>query len=432
VTDLAWLDAAVTSARPQAVAALMRYFRDLDRAEEAFQEASLKALKSWPQNGPPRDPAAWLIMVGRNVAIDALRRESKSEALDDEDAVSDTDDAEGALVSRLDDSHYRDDILRLLFICCHPDLPSTQQIALALRVVSGLTVSEIARAFLVSDAAMEQRITRAKRRVAEAGVAFETPGAVERSERLGTVAAMIYLLFNEGYSASGGDAHLRLPLCEEAIRLARLLLRLFPSEPEMLGLTALLLFQHARSPARLDVSGAIVLLEDQDRAKWRKEMIAEGEALIDKAMRHRRPGPYQIQAAIAALHDTAPNFDATDWVQIDGLYSGLEQLQPSPVVTLNRAVAVSKVQGADAALAMIEPLASKLSGYFHFFGLKGALLLDLGRAEEARDAFNRAIALARTPQEAAHIRLHLDRIETRGEAKRKTAGKAVKSIQMEK
>lgn len=437
MTDLAWLDAAVTSARPKAVAALMRYFRDLDRAEEAFQEASLKALKSWPQNGPPRDPAAWLIMVGRNVAIDALRRESKHEALGDEDAVSDTDDAEHALVSRLDNSHYRDDILRLLFICCHPDLPSTQQIALALRVVSGLTVSEIARAFLVTDAAMEQRITRAKRRVADAGVAFETPGAVERSERLGTVAAMIYLLFNEGYSASGGEAHLRLPLCEEAIRLARLLLTLFPSEPEMLGLTALLLFQHARSPARLDASGAIVLLEDQDRALWRRDLIAEGEALIDKAMRHRRPGPYQIQAAIAALHDTAPNFDATDWVQIDGLYSGLEQLQPSPVVTLNRAVAVSKVQGAAAALAMIEPLAPKLSGYFHFFGLKGALLLDLGRADEARDVFNRAIALARTPQEAAHIRLNLDRIEKAsnekaGRAKQKAARAAAGVVGTEK
>ena len=432
MTDLAWLDAAVTSARPQAVAALMRYFRDLDRAEEAFQEASLRALKSWPENGPPRDPAAWLIMVGRNVAIDALRRESKSEALDDEDAVSDTDDAEGALVSRLDDAHYRDDILRLLFICCHPDLPSTQQIALALRVVSGLTVSEIARAFLVGEAAMEQRITRAKRRVAQAGVAFETPGAVERSERLGTVAAMIYLLFNEGYSASGGEAHLRLPLCEEAIRLARLLLRLFPSEPEMLGLTALLLFQHARSPARLDAAGAIVLLEDQDRATWRKDLIAEGEALLDKAMRHRRPGAYQIQAAIAALHDTAPSFDATDWVQIEGLYSGLEQLQPSPVVTLNRAVAASKVRGPEAALAMIEPLAGKLSAYFHFFGLKGALLLDLGRAEEARDAFNHAISLARTPQEAAHIRLHLDRIEKADRAKRKASGRAAKPQSVEK
>jgi RNA polymerase sigma-70 factor, ECF subfamily len=209
-------------------------------------------------------------------------------------------------------------------------------------------------------------------------------------------------------------------------------LRLFPSEPEMLGLTALLLFQHARSPARLDATGAIVLLEEQDRARWRKDLIAEGEALLDKAMRHRRPGAYQIQAAVAALHDTAPSFEATDWVQIDGLYSALEQLQPSPVVTLNRAVAVSKVQGPDAALAMIEPLAAKLAGYFHFFGLKGALLLDLGRAEEARDAFNRAIALARTLQEAAHIRLHLDRIETAGNAKRKAAGRTAKPLSMEK
>jgi RNA polymerase sigma-70 factor (ECF subfamily) len=421
VTDLGWLDAAVTGARPQVMAALLRYFRDLDRAEEAFQEASLKALKSWPQNGPPRDPVAWLIMVGRNVAIDALRRERKSQALPDEHAISDLDDAEGALVDRLDDGHYRDDILRLLFICCHPELPATQQIALALRVVSGLTVGEIARAFLVSEAAMEQRITRAKRRVGAAEVPFETPGPVERSERLGAVAAMVYLVFNEGYSASGGDAHVRLPLCEEAIRLARLLLRLFPSEPEILGLTALLLIQHARSAARLDANGEIVLLDDQDRKLWDRGMIAEGTALIDKAMRHRRPGPYQLQAAIAALHATAARPEETDWVQIDLLYSTLEQLTPSAVVTLNRAVAVSKVRGAEAALAMIEPLAPKLSGYFHFFGLKGALLADLGRAREAQEAFDRAIALARTPQEAAHIRLHLDKLgeESRARAKRK-------------
>lgn len=420
MTDLAWLDAAVTGARPQAMAALLRYFRDLDRAEEAFQEASLRALRTWPQNGPPRDPAAWLIMVGRNVALDAIRREKKSEALpEDETTLSDIEDAEEALVDRLDDAHYRDDILRLLFTCCHPDLPSTQQIALALRVVSGLTVAEIARAFLVSESAMEQRITRAKRRVAEAGVAFETPGPVERSERLGTVAAMIYLLFNEGYSASGGEAHIRKPLCEEAIRLARLLLRIFPAEPEMLGFTALLMLQHARFEARLDADGAIVLLEDQDRSQWDRAMIAEGEALLDKAMRHRRPGPYQVQAAIAALHATAGRYEDTDWVQIDGLYAGLEQMQPSPVVTLNRAVAVSKVRGAEAALAMIEPLAPKLGGYFHFFGLKGALLSELGRVSEAREAYDRAIALARTAQEAAHIRLHLDRLaEDSAKAKR--------------
>jgi RNA polymerase sigma-70 factor (ECF subfamily) len=420
VTDLAWLDAAISGARPQAMAALLRYFRDLDRAEEAFQEASLRALKAWPQNGPPRDPTAWLIMVGRNVALDAIRRDKKSEALPEDDALlSDLDDAEEALVDRLDDAHYRDDILRLLFTCCHPSLPSTQQIALALRVVSGLTVAEIAKAFLVSESAMEQRITRAKRRVAEAGVAFETPGPIERSERLGTVAAMIYLLFNEGYSASGGEVHVRKPLCEEAIRLARLLLRLFPAEPEILGFTALLLLQHARSEARLDADGDIVLLEDQDRGLWNRAMIAEGEALIDKAMRHRRPGPYQLQAAIAALHCTAPSYDQTDWEQIDFLYAGLEQAQPSPVVTLNRAVAISKVQGPEAALATIEPLAPKLSGYFHFFGLKGALLSQLGRVTEAREAYDRAIALAHTAQEAAHIRLHLDRLADPGTGKTK-------------
>ena len=204
MTDAAWIDAALTSARPQAVGALLRYFRDLDTAEEAFQDACLRALKSWPQNGPPRDPAAWLIMVGRNVAIDDVRREQASRSrCPRTSAISDLDDAEEQLAERLDGSHYRDDILRLLFICCHPDLPATQQIALALRIVSGLTVKQIARAFLVSEAAMEQRITRAKARVADADVPFETPGAVERTERLAAVAAMIYLIFNEGYSASG-------------------------------------------------------------------------------------------------------------------------------------------------------------------------------------------------------------------------------------
>ncbi|HRN89346.1 RNA polymerase sigma factor [Hyphomicrobium sp.] len=417
MTDLAWLDAAVTGARPQVMAALLRYFRDLERAEEAFQEASLRALKTWPQNGPPRDPAAWLIMVGRNVAIDQLRRERRSEELPDEASLSDLDDAEGALVQRLDDGHYRDDILRLLFTCCHPDLPATQQIALALRVVSGLSVKEIARAFLVSEAAMEQRITRAKRRIAEAGVAFETPGAVERAERVGVVAAMVYLLFNEGYSASGGEALLRLPLSDEAIRLARLLVRLFPSEPEMLGLLALLLLQHARASARVNAHGEIVLLDDQDRGLWDRGMIAEGEALLEKAMRHRRPGPYQLQAAIAALHSTATSPADTDWAQIDLLYAGLEQMEPSPVVTLNRAVAVSRAHGAEAALAMIEPLASKLSGYFHFFGVRGALLKELGRVAEAREAFDRAVALARTAQEAAHIRMHLDGLGAGGKTK---------------
>jgi RNA polymerase sigma-70 factor (ECF subfamily) len=410
LTDIAWIDAALTAARPQAVGALLRYFRDLDTAEEAFQEACLRALQKWPVNGPPRDPAAWLILVGRNFALDEARRRQKHDALPDDDVISNLDDVETPLAERLDNSHYRDDVLRLLFICCHPELPATQQIALALRIVSGLSVKEIARAFLVSESAMEQRITRAKRHVSGAAVPFETPGAPERAERLAAVAAMVYLLFNEGYSASGGEVHVRVPLCEEAIRLSRLLLRLFPSESEIMGLNALLLLQHARAPARLDENGAIVLLEDQDRNRWDRKKIAEGHALVDKALRLRQPGPYQVQAAIAGVHAHAARAEDTDWSEIDQLYAVLEGLLPSPVVTLNRAVAVSKVRGAAAALEMIEPLAAKLDGYFHYYGLRGALLSQLGRADEAREAFDRAISLANTAAEATHIRLHLDRL----------------------
>ncbi len=420
MTDLAWIDPLLRAARPKVAGALLRYFRDLDRAEEAFQEASLRALKNWPVNGPPRDPVAWLVMVGRNCALDDVRRGNKSQPLPSDDQISDLEDAEPDLLERLDNSHYRDDVLRLLFICCHPDLPAVQQIALALRVVSGLTVKEIASAFLVSDSAMEQRITRAKSRVAKADVPFETPGAVERAERLGAVAAMLYLLFNEGYSASGGTVHVRLPLCEEAIRLARLLLTLFAAEPEIMGLAALMMLQHARVLARLDSSGEIVLLEDQDRSRWDRDLIAEGLALLEKAARHRRPGPYQIQAAIAGVHTHAADWKATDWAEIDQLYAALERLQPSPVITLNRAVAVSKVQGPAAALALIEPLAAPLSSYFHFFGLKGGLLMQLGRAAEAKVAFDQAIALAHTPAEASHIRSHLDRLMAEADETEKT------------
>ena len=410
MTDIAWLHNALTSARPRAVAALLRYFRDLDTAEEAFQDACLRALKSWPQNGPPRDPAAWLIMVGRNAAIDVTRRQSRQQALPPEELISDLEDAEARLADSLDDSHYRDDILRLLFICCHPELPATQQVALALRIVSGLSVKQIARAFLVTEAAMEQRITRAKARIAGGDTPFETPDAVERAERLAAVAAMVYLIFNEGYSTAGDTAAERAPLCEEAIRLGRLLLRLFQTEPEIMGLNALMLLQHARAAARFDADGQVVLLDDQDRGLWNRPLIAEGLALIDKAIRHGQPGAYQIQAAIAALHARAEQAENTDWAQIDLLYGALEQLQPSPVITLNRAVAVSKVRGPGAALEMIEPLASRLAGYFYFHGAKGALLLQLDRPGEAREAFDRAIALANTPAEADHIRRHLDKL----------------------
>ena len=410
MTDVAWIGAALTAARPQAVAALLRYFRNLDVAEEAFQEACLRALKTWPVNGPPRDPAAWCIFVGRNSALDEMRRRNKHDSLPEDDVIADSEDNESAMVDRLDSYAYQDDVLRLLFICCQPELPATQQIAVALRIVSGLSVQEIASAFLVSEAAMAQRITLAKRVMTQSVVAFETPGPAERAERLGTVAAMIYLLFNEGYSASGGDAHVRVPLCEEAIRLGRLLLRLFPSESEIMGLTALMLLQHARAAARLDENNNIVLLENQDRAQWDRELIAEGLVLVEKAQRQGIPGTYQLQAALAAVHARAATPADTNWSQIDQIYAVLEVLQPSPVITLNRAVAVAKVRGAAAALELLEPLAEPLGSYFHFFGVKGALLKELGRSDEAREAFNKAISLARTAAEAAHIRMNLDKL----------------------
>lgn len=410
MTDLAWIEGAVVAARPQAMAALLRYFRDMDAAEEAFQDACLRALKAWPKNGPPRDPTAWLIMVGRNAAIDAVRKANRHAPLPPEELLSDLEDAEIDAAERLDGSHYRDDVLRLLFICCHPDLPVTQQIALALRIVSGLTVREIASAFLVGEAAMEQRITRAKARIGAGDAPFEAPGPVERAQRLAAVATMIYLVFNEGYSASGRAVEARGGLCDEAIRLARLLLRLFPAEPEMMGLTALLLLQHARAEARFSDDGTAILLEDQDRSLWNRKMIGEGLALIEKAMLKRDPGPYQVQAAIAALHARAARPEDTDWRGVDQLYATLEIMQPSPVVTLNRSVATAKVRGPEAALVMIEPLGARLDGYFHYHGARGAFLLQVGRDREAREAFDRAIALAQTAAEAASIRLYLDRL----------------------
>ncbi len=407
MTDIAWIDVTLASARPKALGALLRYFRDLDIAEEAFQEACLRAIRTWPDKGPPRDPTAWLIFVGRNSGIDAVRKRSKTQALPDEELISDTSDAESDIAERLDDSNYRDDILRLLFICCHPDLPATQQIALALRIVSGLSVQQIARAFLVGESAMEQRITRAKARVAKAGVPFETPDAQERAERLSIVSTMIYLIFNEGYSQADPKRD-ACAFSDEAIRLARLLLRIFPGEPELMGLLALMLLQISRRQARFNGEDDIVLLEDQDRSLWNRELINEALALLDKAIRHRQPGPYQLQAAIAALHSRARRAEDTDWEEIELLYRALERVQPSPVITLNRAVAVSKLKGPDVALALVETLGEKLDGYFYYHGLRGGLLKQIGRAREAHEAFDRAIALAHSAAEAAHIRQQID------------------------
>jgi RNA polymerase sigma-70 factor, ECF subfamily len=406
--DPAHIDLALLGARPKAIAALLRYFRDLDTAEEAFQEACLRALQTWPKKGPPRDPAAWLVLVGRNAALDTRRRNRATGPMPDPETLADERSAQ--TFERLDESHYRDDILRLLFICGHPNLPATQQIALALRIVSGLTVEQIARAFLVSPAAIEQRITRAKRAIAETAIAFDTPGSTERIERLGAVSAMVYLIFNEGYGSTPDMADLRGPLADEAIRLGRLLMQLFPTDAEVLGLLALMVLQHSRVRARFDTTGELVLLADQDRTLWNRALIDEGRLLLERAGHSQDPGPYQLQAAIAALHATAARPEDTSWTEIDLLYRALEALQPSPVVTLNRAVAVWKLQGAEAAFDLIEPLSTDLDGYFYFHGLRGILLKQLNRTEDARNAFQRAIALANSVTEANHIRRELDRL----------------------
>ncbi len=407
---LNWIDAAVKAARPRAVGRLLRCFGSVELAEEAFQEACLKALEKWPSMGPPRNPTAWLVMIGRNAGIDRIRRGVREARLAAKIAAPEHD-VEDALVEALDDARYGDDILRLLFICCHRDLPSTQQIALALRVVSGLSVAEIARAFLVSEAAMEQRITRAKRIVGQADVRFETPSPSARGERLATVSAMVYLIFNEGYAASAREATHRQPLCVEAIRLGRLLLDLFPDEPELLGLVALMLLHHSRAAARFDAAGTIVSLEDQDRGLWDRDAMAEGTALTDRAFRLRRPGPYQLQAAIAALHARAPTFAQTDWVQIEQLYRALAKIQPTPVIALNHAVAVSRAGEPEEALALVEPLADALANYFYYHAVRGHLLERLDRKAEARRAYQASLGMAASAAEATLIRTYIERLE---------------------
>ncbi len=413
MNDSAWITESLKDSRARALAALLRYFRDLDTAEDALQEACVQAIRVWSADGPPRDPVAWLVLVGRNAGIDELRRRARNEPLPAEDMMSDTDDADPALIDRLERSRYRDDVLRLLFVCCHSALPLPQQLALALRVVSGLSLAELASAFLVSEDAMEQRITRAKRRIGELRVPFEAPGRIETGRRLSAVLSTLYLVFNEGYAASGGEQHLRPALCEEAIRLVRLLHQLFDDDAEVGGLVALMLLQHARAAARLDAAGDIVLLEAQDRTRWDPAQIELGLAYLHDALARQAPGPYQLQAAIAATHARAPCAELTDWGEIDRLYAALEALQPSPVVTLNRAVAVSKLRGPAAALRLVDPLTQSLAGYFHFHGLRGALLHELDRPEEARAALDCALAMARTPAERRHIHARLDALRGR-------------------
>ncbi|GLS04433.1 hypothetical protein GCM10007860_15800 [Chitiniphilus shinanonensis] len=413
MTDSSQIAPLLVAARPRALAALLRYFHDLERAEDAFQEACLRALQRWPGDGVPRDPLAWLILVARNAALDRVRREARETPLTDETAPPDQPSDTAESLDHLDRARYGDEVLHLLFIACHPALPAPSRIALALRVVSGLTLAQIASAFLIAERTVEQRIVRARQRIAALGLPFETPDAAAREARLSAVSATIYLLFNEGYAASGGERMLRTSLCEEAIRLAQLLTDLFPAHDETLGLLALLQLQHARHAARIDAQGEVVLLEDQDRSAWDRAAINAGLAALARAQTGAAPpGPYRLQAEIAAVHARAASAADTDWAAIDRCYAALEAVRPSPVVTLNRAVAVEKLHGAASALALIAPLDTRLAGYFHFHGVRGALLARLARHDEASAAFAQALALARTPAEARHIQRQIAHLAT--------------------
>jgi RNA polymerase sigma-70 factor, ECF subfamily len=408
----AWLSTHLRAARPRVLAALNRVFGDIDLAEDAFQEASLKALKSWQQDALPRDPAAWLVVAGRNAGIDLIRKKSRESltAPEDLEPVSDGSFPEEVLTRSLDQAVYRDDILRLLFTCCHPVLRKDQQIALSLKIVAGLSVDEIARAFLVQPKTMEQRITRAKKRLQAAKLPYEDPDAKARADRFSAVANAIYLVFNEGYSASQGPQLIRETLCEEAIRLARLLVRLFPEEPELRGLLALCLIQHSRRNARLAPGGEAVTLDEQDRSTWDRKEIAEGNILLEAALRRAAPGPFQIEAAIAATHARALSFAETDWPELDRLYRALQHVRPSPVVTLNRAVVVAKLKGPEEALNLLKQLEGPLERYASYHSVKAAFLTELGRTSQARQAYDDALLHAGTEVERLHLEKKIDEL----------------------
>ena len=417
----AWLSTHLKAARPRVLAALNRAFGDIDLAEDAFQDASLKALKSWHQDALPKDPVAWLIVAGRNAGIDVIRKRGRETLTAPEafDPLSDGVHPETGMTEDLDRAAFRDDMLRLLFTCCHPLLRRDQQIALALKIVAGLTVEEIARAFLVQPKTMEQRITRAKKRLQAARLSYEEPDAAGRRDRLAAVANAIYLVFNEGYSASQGNELIRETLCEEAIRLARLTVRLFPEEPELRGLLALCLIQHSRRHARLDNAGLAVTLENQDRQLWDRKLIAEGNILLEAALRRAAPGPLQIEAAIAATHARATSYADTDWIEIERLYRALEHIRPSPVVSLNRAVVIAQLKGPGEALACLAPLSVALKHYAGYHSVAASLLTDLGRLQEAREAYQLALEHAGTQVERDHILQKLSGLDHR---------KAIKSV----
>jgi RNA polymerase sigma-70 factor (ECF subfamily) len=408
------LAATLRAAQPRALATLIRLLRNIDLAEDVVQEAITRALERWPREGVPDNPVAWLVTTGRNRAIDLHRRRKLEVRHLTSVFLEDAHNPfRGEAVDMTLPRHVNDDLLRLIFTCCHPTLAQEDQVALTLKTVAGLSVPEIARAFLISPKTMEQRLTRVKRRIHEEGIPYEPPTAGQLPERLDAVLSVMYLLFNEGYSASGEAELIRAELCDEAIRLARMGARLFRGEAEVTGLLALLLLQHARRRARLDRAGNIIPLDEQNRKLWDQSLITEGRALLEKGLWQKRPGPYQIQAAIAALHDEAERAEDTDWTQIAELYYALERYQPSPVVTLNRAVAVAKVQGPRAGIALLRTIEDvpDLQRYHHFHAALGALLAEDGEIGAAVAAYEQALSLTRNPSEKAFLRKKISRLK---------------------